>query len=258
MSVPGPCWARSFSPQGQFNQVPSQRIQDRFRAWMAQWGLPAELRLDNGWPWGGGFDLPTVFALWLIGLGLGVHFNPACQPQDNGVIERTNGLGQRWAEVRQCRSAAEVQAKLEEVDELQRAYMPSVAGRSRLAAYPGLRHSGRSYSREWEEAAWSLAAVESVLEGVVAKRKVGSTGQITLYYRQVYVGREQAGREVRVQYDKGSHMWVVSGADGKGLRAVPAFEVDREKITTLTMYEEAKAGKRRRDARRRAGPAAPP
>jgi hypothetical protein len=247
-----------FSPQEQFNQVPSPLIQDWFRAWMEQWGLPAELRLDNGSPWGGAFDLPTVFALWLIGLGLRLHFNPACQPQQNGVIERNNGLGQRWAEVRQCHSAAEVQAKLEEVDEVQRAYMPSVAGRSRLAAYPGLRHSGRSYSREWEEASWSLAAVESVLEGIVAKRRVGGTGQITLYYRRVYVGREQAGREVRVQYDKGSHMWVVIGADGRGLRAVPAVEVDREKIMTLTMYEEPKAKKRRRDARRRARPAATP
>jgi hypothetical protein len=224
--------------------VPARRIQEQFRTWLGQWGLPEEIRLDNGCPWGGGSDLPTAFALWLIGLGLRVHFNPPCQPRENGVIERSNGTGQRWAEVRQCHSAAQVQAKLQEVDELQRAYMPRVGGRSRMQAYEGLRHSGRAYSREWEQGHWSLAEVGAALEALVARRKVGAQGHITLYYRQVHVGRGLRGSEVRVQYDGGSRMWVVSGADGKALRGVPAVEVDREKIMTLTMYQEAKARRR--------------
>src|SRR5262249_9100183 len=120
MSVPGPCWAPSFFPQGQFNRVPPEQVQEQFRQWYLRWGLPEEVRRDNGHPWGGWYDLPTTFALWLIGLGLKVHFNPARQPQENGVIERFNGLGQRWAEVSKCRSVAEAQAHLDEVDEIQR------------------------------------------------------------------------------------------------------------------------------------------
>jgi mannose-6-phosphate isomerase-like protein (cupin superfamily) len=244
MSVPGPCSARWFFPQGQFNQVPPEHIQEQFRQWFSHWGLPEEVRLDNGCPWGGWYDLPTVFAMWLLGLGLKVHFNPAGHPQDNGVIERFNGLGQRWAEVEQCHSAAQAQAHLNEVDEIQRAYMPSRAGPSRLQAYPTVRHSGRTYSRPWEDENWDLEKVEDDLETVVATRKVGAQGRITLCYRSVYVAARVRGTNVQVQYDRGSKMWVISSGDGQVLRAVAAIEVSREKIMALTTYQEAKEKKR--------------
>jgi hypothetical protein len=246
MSVRGPCSARKFSPQGQFNQVPLEQVQGQFRQWFGQWGLPEEVRLDNGSPWGGWYDLPTAFALWLIGLGLKVYFNPAGRPQANGVIERFNGLGQRWAEVQQCSSLAQAQAQLNEVDEIQRQYMPSSAGPSRLQAYPTVRHSGRSYSPQWEEANWDLDQVEDALEAQVAQRKVGAQGRISLYYRPVYVAERMRGQEVQVQYDRGSKMWVISSAAGKVLRTVAAIEISREKIMTLTTYQEAKEKKRRR------------
>lgn len=224
--------------------MPAAQVQEQFRRWFASWGLPEEVRLDNGWPWGGWYDLPTAFALWLVGLGLKVHFNPAGRPQDNGVIERCNGLGQRWAEVGQCCSAAEAQEHLDGVDDIQRAYMPSVGGQSRMQAYAAVRHSGQAYSRAWEEEQWSLARVEEALEAQVATRKVDAQGRISLYYRTVYVGAKLRGQEVQVQYDRGSKAWVMSSAAGKVVRAVPAIEVSREKIMTLTMHEEAKAKRR--------------
>jgi hypothetical protein len=206
--------------------------------------LPEQVRLDNGCPWGGWYDLPTAFELWLIGLGLGVHFNPPRVPEDNGVIERFNGLGQVWAEVHKCASVAEAQQRLDFVDEIQRQYMPSVQGKSRLEAYPGLRHSGRAYSPAWEQQSWSLARAEEALQAHVACRKVGSQGHISLYYRRVYVGQARRGSDVQVQYDSGSKMWVISSAAGKTLRSVPAVEITRDKIMTLAMSEEAKAKRR--------------
>jgi hypothetical protein len=206
--------------------------------------LPEEVRLDNGCPWGGWYDLPTAFALWLLGLGLRVHFNAAGRPQENGVIERANGTGQRWAEVRQCTSAAQLQEQLNAVDEIQREYMPSLQGKSRMQAYPALKHSGRNYSRPGEEAHWSLERAEAALETHVARRKLGKQGHLSLYYRRVYVSQQLRGSEVRVQYDSGSKMWVVSTDAGEVLRSVPALEVIREKIMNLTMYEEEKVKRR--------------
>jgi hypothetical protein len=206
--------------------------------------MPEQVRLDNGCPWGGWFDLPTSFALWLVGLGVSPHFNPPRTPQDNGVIERFNGLGQVWGELPKCKTPEEAQEQLDFVDEVQREYMPSVGGKSRLEAQEGLRHSGRAYSRQWEEENWSLVKAEEALETHVASRKVGSQGRISLFYRQVYVGLAERGSEVQVQYDRGSKMWVISKAGGKVLRTVPAIEISREKIMTLTTCEEAKAKKR--------------
>jgi hypothetical protein len=220
--------------------VPAEQIQGHFRTWFGQWGLPEGVRLDNGIPWGGWYDLPTVFAMWLYGLSLKVHFNPPATPEDNGVIERFNGLGQRWGEVNRCISVAQLQERLNEVDEIQREYMPSIEGKSRMQAFAAVRHSGRPYSRQWEEENWSLERAEEVLETYRAKRKVGAQGRISLYYRQVYVSERMRGSEAQVQYDRGSKMWVISSEGGDVVRTVPAIEVSREKIMTLEMYKEAK------------------
>jgi hypothetical protein len=236
-----------FSPQGQFNQVPPGQVQEQFRQWFTQWGLPQQVRLDNGCPWGGWYDLPTVFALWLLGLGLKVHFNPPATPEDNGVIERSNGLGQRWAEVDKCSTVTQAQEHLDFVDEIQRQHMPSRQGQSRMQAYERVKHSGRTYSRQWEEENWSLEKAQEVLETYVAKRKVDSQGHISLYYRAVYVAQRLRGTEVQVQYDRGSNMWVISSEEGKVLRNVSAIEVSREKIMALTMHKEDKEKRRGRE-----------
>ena len=78
-----------FSPQGYFTQVPSGMVQAELRRCFRQWGRPVSLRVDNGYPWGSCGDLPTPFALWLVGLDIGVIWNPPRRPQDNGVVERS-------------------------------------------------------------------------------------------------------------------------------------------------------------------------
>ena len=55
-------------------------------------------------------DLPTDLALWLIGLGVGVDWNPPRRPQDNGVVERSQGTAKRWAEPGACASRGGVAA----------------------------------------------------------------------------------------------------------------------------------------------------
>ena len=41
---------------------------------------------------------PPGLELWLAGLGVEVRANPPRRPQDNGVVERSQGTGKRWAE----------------------------------------------------------------------------------------------------------------------------------------------------------------
>src|SRR5947209_9387768 len=130
-----------FSPRGDWAEVPAADTQAQLRRAFARWGRPERFRVDNGVPWGSAGDLPTDLALWLIGLGIGVDWNPPRRPQDNGVVERSQGTAKRWAEPRACATAEELQRRLEEMDEIQRREYPSVRGRSRLEAFPGLAHS---------------------------------------------------------------------------------------------------------------------
>jgi transposase len=100
--------------------------------------------VDTGAPWGPRGDRPTDLELWLLGVGVGVDANPPRRPQDNGVVERAQGTGKRWGEPWTCDSPEALQRRLQVRDEIQRREYPSIEGRSRWAAFPGLVHSGRA------------------------------------------------------------------------------------------------------------------
>src|SRR5438132_5785588 len=76
-----PCGPR-FSPLGTWARVPAQAVQEQLRLAFGHWGLPGRFRVDNGWPWGSHGDFPTELSLWLIGLGLGIHWNNPRSPQE--------------------------------------------------------------------------------------------------------------------------------------------------------------------------------
>ena len=140
-------------------------VQQALRRQFGRWGLPTCLRLDNGQPWGSSQDLPSLFALWVVGLGVDWPWNDPHGPQQNPKIERSHGTGQGWAEPQTCRSVAELQARLDEADRRQREAYVTPAGASRWQLFPDLRHSGRRYAAAGEARTWSLARVEEHLAG---------------------------------------------------------------------------------------------
>jgi transposase InsO family protein len=213
--------------------VPASGSQEQLRAAFLRWGTPRGIRVDNGAPWGSAGDLPTDLALWLIGLGIEVIWNPPRRPQANGVVERSQGTGKRWAEPQTCRDAAELQGRLDEQDEIQRGRYPSVAGRSRREAFPGLAHSGRAYRPEAEAGSWDLSRVLSHLAGYVAVRRGDGGGCISLYNRSRYVSRALAGREVYVTLDPVEAEWVYSDRSGVCYRRQKAEELTAERIGGL-------------------------
>jgi len=191
--------------------------------------------VDNGVPWGSKGDLPTDLALWLIGLGVGVDWNPPATPQDNGVVERPQGTAARWGEPQSCDTPEELRRRLEVMDAIQRGEYPSVRGRTRLEAYPGLAHSGRGYTAEWEAAHWSLGAVAAHLAGYAVRRRVDANGSVSLYDRKRYVGVIHKRKLVYVMFDPESLEWVVADDGGRQLSRRAAPEISRESIMALAV-----------------------
>ena len=223
----------AFSPHGFFVQVPAGRVQAELRNCLARWGRPMSVQFDNGNPWGSWGDLPTPLALWLIGLGLRVTWIPARTPQDNGVVERGQGVAKNWAEPDRCGSPEALQRRLDEEDRVQRECYPHAGFASRMAAYPGLIHSGRPYDVAWEQANWSFGTVLEYLATELVARRVDSSGKIGLYHDKVYVGKVNRGKDVVVQFDAGTAEWVVGDRNGVELCRRPLTQFDAAGLRRL-------------------------
>ena len=213
--------------------MPPERTQAELRRAFARWGRPERLRVDNGSPWGSRGDLPTDLELWGLGLVVGVDPNPPRRPQDNGVVERSQGTGKRWCEPWTCDSPEELQARLDEMDEIQRREYPMADGRSRWETFPGLAHSGREYTRGWEEVHWSLERVKEGLAGYAVRRRVDSCGKISVYNRRYYVGVMHRFKTIYVMFDPERTEWVVADEEGRQLSRQPAVTINRGDIMNL-------------------------
>jgi hypothetical protein len=217
-------------------------VQAQLRLAFARWGLPEGLRFDNGCPWGATGELPTELALWLFGLDVAVVWiKPRC-PQQNGVVERSQGVSKNWAEPETCADAAELQARLEWSDDLQRNHYPSIAGQSRSAAFPQLKHSGRKYSVSWERRHWSLERALMHLGDYVVVRRVSQDGKVSLYDRPHWIGKQWAGQQVYVSLDPELVAWVFATADGREIRHRPATELTRANIVALGVSRQRGPG----------------
>jgi transposase len=222
-------------PLGRWNSVPARATQEQLRHAFADWGLPRCVRVDNGWPWGSAGDLPTDLALWLIGLGIEVHWNPPCCPQANGVVEHSQGTGKRWAEPETCRDLGELQGRLQEQDYIQRALYPSIHGRSRTEAFPGLKHSGRVYRPEEEASRWELERVLGALADCLVVRRVDSSGTISLYNRNRYVSKRLKSQDIYVSLDPIEVEWLCSSRDGVCYHRLRADELTADRIRGLNV-----------------------
>ena len=208
-------------------------MQETLRLIFTQWGLPKGFRVDNGTPWGSKGDWPTDLALWLIGLGVTMTWNPARTPQDNGVVERSQGTGKRWTEPGTCRDPAELQRRMDEMDRIQREVYPSIRGQSRSQAFPEVQRVARSYSRVWEKHHWDLTLVLAHMAEYSAVRRVDSKGQVSVYGRSHYVGQKFSGQDIYVVLDPVDHEWVFATPAGVQIHRKAAAEITRERIQNL-------------------------
>lgn len=201
--------------------------------------------MDNGTPWRSKGDLPTDLELWLIGLGVEVVANPPRRPQDNGVVERSQGTGKRWAEPHRAATAEELQVIIDLMDQRQREAYPYKGQASRHAAHPGLTHSGRAYDESQEEDVLSVDRPRDLLANFVVPRRVDHGGQVSIYNRNYYVGKAYAARVVYVRYDPQAEFWLFQDEAGHQLNRREASEINAANLRAMTVTnrrDRAKAG----------------
>jgi hypothetical protein len=222
-------------PHQRWEHVSRHGVQEALRQSFQRWGLPQRMRVDNGYPWGNSGDFPPELALWLAGLGIEmVWITPAC-PRENGVVERSQDIGQDWFEPHTCRNAAELQRRCDALDRRQREQYPYREGRSRADVYPELTHSGRRYRVRQETRQWEVSRVYELVSGWVVPRQVDCNGCASVYNRGRYVGKAHIGKGVFVSLDPSGPTWVIADEKGTQLRTHPAEELTATRIRHLSV-----------------------
>jgi hypothetical protein len=216
-------------------RVDRRAVQAGVRAWFAIWGLPQQMRGDNGAPWGAWGDLPPDLALWLIGLGVGMVWNRPRPKQGTAVVERAHGVLQRWSEPETCGSGAELAHRLVALTTRRRERYPVRDGPSRLAGYPALADGGMAYAPAADEEQFDQRRVWAVLSREVLSRRVDQVGRMSRDNRAVPVGRRWAGQTVtvRLAVHEDSPLWVIADERGRHIATHPAIEWRRERILNL-------------------------
>jgi hypothetical protein len=211
------------------------QAQAALRDGFSRWGLPGGLRLDNGYPWGNWSELPTALALWLAGLGVRLLFNPPRRPRYNGVVERSHGVTKGWAEVASCHSVCELQARVDDLDGIQRQEYRVRNGKSRWELFEGLRLKARDYSPRWERCNWREDLARQYLAGQVAMRQVDCQGKAKVYARGYHVGVIHKHQTCSVQYDPEANEWVFGSPDGAQWCRHSAEQITAARIRSLNV-----------------------
>jgi hypothetical protein len=220
---------------GVWNKVAMTMAQNTLRDGFERWGLPGCLRLDNGYPWGNWSELPTALALWLVGLGVPVVFNPPRRPRDNGVVERSHGVTKDWAEIETCQSVAAARARVSDMDQIQRQEYRLRNGKTRWEMFAELQLKRREYSLAWEEENWQESLARGYLGEQVASRQVDSQGKVSVYARSYYVGVMHKHRRAFVQYDRETGQWLFSDETGAQWCRLQAEQITAARIRSLNV-----------------------
>jgi transposase InsO family protein len=183
---------------------------------------------------------PSLFTLWLAGLGIQHRVTRPGRPTDNAGVERCHRtLHDYVIRGNEHLSLAELQVALSTaIDEL-RAELPSRArgcnGRPPLLAYPELQRPRRSYQPEREVAQFDLRRVDAYLANLSWERRVDRQGRITLGgQHQCYkVGQRYAGHIVRVCFDPSDRHFIYYDLDdpARCIGRQPARDLTEARIT---------------------------
>ncbi len=237
-------------PAGKRGQPPRnpqlENVRATLRACFAQWHtLPDEIQTDGDTILVDNHHdpFPTVFTLWLKGLGIEHLVTRPARPTDNAEVERCHRTlnnyairGQEKATVRQLQEMLD-----EAVYELNYELSSRAEGCQKqppLTAHPELLQPRRPFQPEHELALFDLNRVDAYLARFTWERKVGETGQIEIGGHCYSVGRSHKCRSVRVRFDPADRHFVFYdiGDPEVAIRRRPAKGLDIADLTGLAQW----------------------
>lgn len=216
-----------------WRKVTLTEAQDTLRQAFSEWGLPLEVQTDHEVVYTGApaADFPTLFTLWLVGLGLTHVTSRDRRPTDQPHIERNHRtLGDMSWKDEPSQALAHLQALLDDRRGRYNTELPVRAadcgGRPPLVAYPQARHSGRPYVRELEWLRFDLARVDTYLAQFIWTRQINASGDVSLGSQTYHVGRQHHNQPVSIRFLPDTRLFRFTLADGTVISQLPALGLE--------------------------------
>jgi hypothetical protein len=218
-----------------------REIQADLRLVFAEFGLPVAIQTDRESVYGKPPEenFPTLFTLWLVGLGITHQFTRPGQATDQAHVERGHQTLCDWiAEPQPLANLAALQSALDEARFMHNCVLPSQAGdcqgRPPQEVHPEVKVPLRPYSSDAELALFDLQRVDQFLSRFAWPHKVSKVGQVTVGSHLYYVGITYAGQMVDVHFDpRDRHLTFHNARNGHLLRRQPIKELTIATITGL-------------------------
>ena len=228
-----PCWLGHKRVERHAN---TGDYQTALRLAFVDWGLPQALQVDHESVF---FDnkskspFPTLLHLWLIALGVPLHFGRYGRATDQGMTERSHRLwdGQVIREATFAHWQALYDALYQRRDFLN-TILPcaSLDGQPPLVAYPQARHSGRPYRLEWEAELLDPRRIDAYLAQGRWFRRIADNGIISLGGTVYNVGRKWKRQDIEVTYDPDSRQFCCFDAAAQLLKTFPLRDISIESL----------------------------
>jgi hypothetical protein len=224
-------------------------IQADLRQAFMRWGLPDAIRTDRDplFVGSGRLEWPGTLQLWLVGMGVQPIINRAYRPTDNAIVERNHWTWEQHVLLgQQYRRLEEVQEETDRSFADRREHLPSrnrgCNGRPFAKAFPALNAPRRRYVPEEEAMLFDLKRVDAYLSQWEWRRKVDSTGRISLADRNFYVSKTHHGQVVKVRFDMESREMVCSQADGTEVARLVMHQISQDYILGTVYGSESDEG----------------
>ena len=234
-------FAHAVQTEKHWRKLTLRETQDDLRAVFTEFGLPVGVQTDRenlyGRPASEAF--PTLFTLWLVGLGIQHHFSRPNQPTDQPQVERGHRTLFDWmAQPDPIDNLGALQTDLDTARYKHNTLLSSQAGDCQggipLQVHPEVLQVQRPYHPTAELSLFSLARVDQFLSQFTWQYKVSAVGQIPIHDYPYGVGTTQAGKTIDVRFDPTTREFIFSDAQtAQEVKRRPARGLDVSTITGL-------------------------
>lgn len=228
-----PCWLGKKRVERHAN---TSDYQMALRLAFMDWGLPKALQVDHESVF---YDnkskspFPTLLHLWLIALGVTLHFGRHGRPTDQGMTERSHQL---WdGQVIQGMTFPNWQSLYDALyhrRDFLNNILPcsSLDNQPPLVAYPQAHHSGRPYRLEWEAELLDLNRIFAYLERGRWFRRISNNGLFSLGGSVYYLGSGWKHQQIEITFDSASRQFHCFDAAAKLLKMLPLQDISIERL----------------------------